>query len=72
MHKHLREEAHNTSEEPQEVQCGPGTCSGWEVVSTEASEDTGVWGDGLVNPAGTYGVDVCLEGTEKSLKGLVE
>ena len=41
MHTHLREEVHSTSEEPQEVQRGPGTCSGWEVVSVEASEDTG-------------------------------
>ena len=57
--------------EPREVQCGPGTCSGRAVVSIEDSEDTGVGGDGLVNPAGIYGVDVCLEGTGKSLKGLV-
>ena len=41
MHTHLREEVHSTSEEPQEVQRGPGTCSGREVVSVEASEDTG-------------------------------
>ena len=37
-----RQEEHSTFEEPREVQCGQGTCSGGEVVSIEAAEDAGV------------------------------